>query len=140
MTMTEIKNRNSLQLLRMARVDNFVIANELEAMMMVHLAFEPELRHFWIDEICSDQGNNLIIARLDSYVDCSNAVKVANMTFWDLVATCRVQEATPIAMQRKHKHDGRHVHDKTFIFNPPEKSVPLNLHKDDLVVVVARRF
>ena len=44
---TQIKDRRSLQLLRVAGVTNFVISNELSSMIMVHLARTPDLKHFW---------------------------------------------------------------------------------------------
>lgn len=48
---TEIKDRQSLQLLRVAGISHFVISDELISMMTVHLARNPSLHHFWIDHV-----------------------------------------------------------------------------------------
>jgi len=127
---TEIKDRKSLQLLRVTGVSQFIIANELSSMMMVHMACRPELRHFWIDNIFSDKGDNMNIVRVDEYVDCAIPSKVRSMSFWDLLATCRANAATPIAYM-KSSSPGK------WRWNPEEKSAALGLQADDLLVVVA---
>lgn len=53
---TEIKDRQSLQLLRVAGVADFIIANELSSLLMVHLAREPLLSYFW-----SERANYLAL-------------------------------------------------------------------------------
>merc|ERR1711971_1180173 len=115
-----------LQLLRVAHVSNFVIANELSSMMMVHLARSPELRFFWIDNIFSSHGNRFHIVRMNQYVDTS-VKNVTELTYWDLVATCRANGAVPIAI--KSGEQGK------WTFSPPDKSVPLKLCETDYMVV-----
>eukprot|EP00928_Gymnodinium_smaydae_P041379 TRINITY_DN28013_c0_g1_i1.p1 TRINITY_DN28013_c0_g1~~TRINITY_DN28013_c0_g1_i1.p1 ORF type:complete len:795 (-),score=115.48 TRINITY_DN28013_c0_g1_i1:250-2634(-) len=129
---TEIKKRCSLQVLRVAGVSNFVIANELSAMMMVHLAHAPELRHFWIDNVFNNQGQSFRIGAVSSYVDCTRVDDLASLSFWDLLAICRAAGVTPIAIKKAG-------HDTSFIFNPPDKAAPLKLRANDQVVVLEQR-
>jgi len=127
----ELKDRQAVQLLKATGAANFVIGNELSSMMMVHLARNPDLRYFWIDHVFSSHGANMHVVKLSVYIDCSNADRVAEMSFWDLVATCRVKGAIPFGF--------RHPDDEIkWQFNPKDKDVPLELRADDLIAVVAR--
>ena len=130
---TEIKDRRSLQLLRVAgESDDFVIANELSSAMICHLARTPDLRHFWIDHILSTAhgANNLSIVRLDRFVDCDSC-DVSSLTFRDLLATCRAKGAIPIAVKRLSSSSTK------WRFNPAKKGIPLGLGAHDHILVLA---
>ena len=57
---------------------------------------------------------------------------VGAMTFWDLLAACRLRGCTPIAVKR---HGDDEIN--KWIFNPPEKDIPLGLRPEDTVLVLA---
>lgn len=64
---TEIKDRQSLQLLRVAGISHFVISDELISMMTVHLARNPSLHHFWIDHVFSNGSSEFAIVPVNRY-------------------------------------------------------------------------
>jgi hypothetical protein len=66
---TEIKDRQSLQLLRVAGISHFVISDELISMMTVHLARNPSLHHFWIDHVFSNGSSEFAIVPVNRYID-----------------------------------------------------------------------
>eukprot|EP01043_Picozoa_sp_COSAG02_P022406 COSAG02_NODE_1164_length_14157_cov_2.925096_6_plen_761_part_00 len=145
---TEIKDRQSLQLLRVAGISHFVISDELTSMMTVHLARNPSLRHFWIDNVFSSGTSEFAIVPVNRCVDCTSIVDwvdstthillnipkaaVGAMTFWDLLAACRLRGCTPIAVKR---HGDDEIN--KWIFNPPEKDKALGLRPEDMVLVLA---
>jgi hypothetical protein len=147
---TEIKDRSSLQLLRVAGVSNFVISDELTSMITTHLARNPDLRHFWIENVFSDGKFEIDIVPVDRCVDCTSEIEwvdrtrhvlrsapvaaVASMTYWDLLAACRLKGCTPIAVKRYGTNETH-----KWIFNPREKDMPLGLCAEDLVVVLAAK-
>ena len=61
-----------MQLLRMAGVTNFVISDELTSMITVQLARNPNLHHFWIDNIFKSEKSEFAIVRVDRYLKISN--------------------------------------------------------------------
>lgn len=71
---TEIKDRQSLQLLRIAGIKNFVISDELSSMITVHLARNPSLRHFWIDSVFNSDKSEFAIIRADRYFKIHRSV------------------------------------------------------------------
>lgn len=128
---TEIKERRSHGLLQVAGSSHYAIADELSGLMMVHLCHTPELRHFWLDNIFSiDAASMIKIVRVDSVIGGLDADGLARITFWDVLATCRAQGATPFAFWQPPQG---------LIFNPVNKDAPLKLRTDDLLVVLVAR-
>jgi hypothetical protein len=91
-----------------------------------------------IDNVFKSGTSEMDINRLDRYVDCTaagSAQAVAAMTFWDLLATCRLKGCTPIGL--KHQDGVASKVPNKWIFNPTDKSAPLGLSAEDLIVVLA---
>lgn len=63
----EIKDRMSAQVLQVAKVNDFVIANELTSMTMAELADNPEMSHILIDNILHVERTNLDILDAKTY-------------------------------------------------------------------------
>jgi hypothetical protein len=126
---TEIKDRKSLQLLRVAGVsNNFVIANELSR--------NPGGRQFWLEHIFSseEEANNLSIVRVGDFIDqqTRGATPITAWTLWDVLTACRAKGATPIAFRRYGGEENK------WAFNPREKATALGLRDDDFMLILAR--
>ena len=67
-------------LLRVAGVSNFVISDELTSMITTHLARNPDLRHFWIENVFSDGKFEIDIVPVDRCVDCTSEIEWVDRT------------------------------------------------------------
>jgi Trk K+ transport system NAD-binding subunit len=124
---SEIRNPRNRKLASAARIDDFVVSNEVTSMIMAQLSVQPNLWDVYF-EIFDPSGCEIQMRQFESY--CSDGESVV---FRDLMkkGLCR-KEIVIGYLQREHDGEDR------VELNPPKDRV-VTPGPEDMVVIIAER-